>query len=66
LGGEDCLLKYIDFLSRLIMVSSFLIIGFKLSKETIAISALLVGIILQIIYRKMKKDENFSQEENLK
>jgi hypothetical protein len=48
------------------MVSSFLIIGFKLSKETVAISALLVGIILQIIYRKMKKDENFSQEENIK
>jgi hypothetical protein len=60
------LLKYIDFLSRSIMVSSFLIIGFKLSKETVAISALLVGIILQIIYRKMKKDENFSQEENIK
>jgi hypothetical protein len=48
------------------MGSSFLIIGIKLSKETIAISSLIIGIILQIIYRKMKKDENFSQEENLK
>jgi Na+/glutamate symporter len=53
----------IDYLSRLIMISSVLIIGFKLNNVTIAISALIVGVILQTIYRKMKKDGNFKQEE---
>lgn len=39
------------------MASSILIIGFEVSKEIIAISALIVGVILQIIYKKMKKIE---------
>ena len=37
------------------MISPVLIIGFKLSNVTIAISALIMGAILQTIYRKMKK-----------
>ena len=46
------------------MISPVLIIGFKLNNVTVAISALIVGAILQTIYRKMKKDNNFTQEEN--
>ena len=46
------------------MISPIEIIGFKLSNVTIAISAFIVGVILQIIYRKMKKDKNFNQKEN--
>ena len=63
-GGKDSLLSYIDYLSRLIMISPILIIGFKLNNVTIAISAFIVGVILQTIYRKMKKDKNFNQKEN--
>ena len=48
----------------MIMISPILIIGFKLNNVTIAISAFIVGVILQIIYRKMKKDKNFNQKEN--
>ena len=57
--GEESLLKYIDYVSRFIMITPLLIIGFKLNNGTIAISALIVGAILQIIYGKMKKDSNF-------
>ena len=39
------------------MISPILIIGFKLNNVTIAILAFIVGVILQIIYRKMKKDK---------
>jgi hypothetical protein len=46
------------------MISSILIIGFNLNNVTVAISALIVGAISQTIYRKMKKDSNFQQEEN--
>ena len=42
------------------MISPVLIIGFKLSNVTIAISALIMGAILQTIYRKMKKKEIFT------
>ena len=62
--GEDSLLKYLNYLSRLIMISPVLIIGFKLSNVTIAISALIVGAILQTIYRKMEKNSNSHPEEN--
>ena len=48
----------------MIMISPILIIGFKLNNVTIAILAFIVGVILQIIYRKMKKDNNFNQKEN--
>ena len=40
------------------MISPVLIIGFKLRNVTIAISAFIVGAILQTIYRKMKKISN--------
>ena len=46
------------------MISPALIIGFKLNSVTVAISALIVGAILQTIYRKMKKNGNFKQEED--
>jgi hypothetical protein len=46
------------------MISSILIIGFNLNNVTIAISALIVGAILQTIYRKMEKDSNFHKGEN--
>ena len=46
------------------MILPILIIGFKLNNVTIAILAFIVGVILQIIYRKMKKDKNFNQKEN--
>ena len=46
------------------MISPILIIGFKLNNVIIAISAFIVGVILQMIYRKMKKDKNFNQKEN--
>ena len=48
----------------MIMISPILIIGFKLNNVTIAILAFIVGVILQTIYRKMKKDNNFNQKEN--
>lgn len=56
----DCLLKYIDYLSRLIMISPVLIIGFKLDNVTVAISALLIGVVLQTLYRKMERDKKHS------
>ena len=48
------------------MISPVLIIGFKLSNVTIAISALIVGAILQTIYRKMKKDSDSRPRRKLK
>ena len=58
------MLSNIDYLSRMIMISPILIIGFKLNNVTIAILAFIVGVILQTIYRKMKKDNNFNQKDN--
>ena len=46
------------------MISPAIILGFKLEIITVVISVFVVGVLLQIISRKMKKDSNFQQEDN--
>ena len=48
------------------MISPSIILGFKLEIITVVISVFVVGVLLQIISRKMKKDSNFQQEDNWK
>lgn len=52
------MLKYIDYLSRLLMIAPVLIIGFKLDAATVSIFVLATGVLLRIIYSKMKKDKS--------
>lgn len=48
--------KFIDYLSRLLMISPVIILGFKLGSVTLAISMLIVGVVLQMISRKIGKN----------
>ncbi len=52
------MLKYIDYLSRLLMIAPVLIIRFKLDVVTVSIFVLATGVLLRIIYSKMKEDKS--------
>lgn len=45
------------------MIAPVLIIGFKLDAVTVSIFVLATGVLLRIIYSKMKKDKSSTQSQ---
>lgn len=58
MNGEDIVMnKYVDYLSRLLMISPVLIIGFKLGNFNIAILPLIIGIVLRVTSKKINENK---------